>query len=108
MLKPVSKENNAPDVAQSPVIEVLFLCTGNYYRSRLAEELFNHYAAAQALSCRATSLGFTPHPERNPGTISIFTLKALSGRKIAPQAAERLPAAVQAKDFLTFRNIIAM
>jgi hypothetical protein len=24
---------------------VLFLCTGNYYRSRFAEELFNHRAA---------------------------------------------------------------
>jgi len=25
---------------------VLFLCTGNYYRSRFADELFNHKAAA--------------------------------------------------------------
>ena len=27
---------------------VLFLCTGNYYRSRFAEELFNHEADALA------------------------------------------------------------
>jgi len=36
---------------------VLFLCTGNYYRSRYAEELFNHLARAEGLSWRAISRG---------------------------------------------------
>jgi len=31
---------------------VLFLCTGNYYRSRFAEELFNHKVAAHGLAVR--------------------------------------------------------
>ena len=34
---------------------ILFLCTGNYYRSRLAEEYFNHLAAAKQLSTKAYS-----------------------------------------------------
>jgi protein-tyrosine-phosphatase len=34
---------------------VLFLCTGNYYRSRYAEELFNHLARAEGLGWRAFS-----------------------------------------------------
>ncbi len=34
---------------------LLFVCTGNYYRSRLAEELFNHSATERKLPWRAIS-----------------------------------------------------
>ena len=37
--------------------KILFLCTGNYYRSRLAEELFNHLAIKNDLPWRAWSEG---------------------------------------------------
>jgi protein-tyrosine-phosphatase len=36
---------------------VLFLCTGNYYRSRFAEALFNSVAGKMGLPCRASSRG---------------------------------------------------
>ena len=36
---------------------VLFLCTGNYYRSRFAEVLFNHLARERGLRWRAESRG---------------------------------------------------
>lgn len=36
---------------------LLFVCTGNYYRSRLAEILFNHYAVRSGLPWRAESRG---------------------------------------------------
>ncbi|MFZ4483175.1 MAG: low molecular weight phosphatase family protein [Chthoniobacterales bacterium] len=36
---------------------LLFICSGNYYRSRLAEILFNHQAAAQGLDWEADSRG---------------------------------------------------
>ena len=38
-----------------PMKRVLFLCTGNYYRSRYAEELFNHLARGENLPWRASS-----------------------------------------------------
>jgi protein-tyrosine phosphatase len=36
---------------------ILFLCTGNYYRSRFAEELFNHHAERAGLYWVAQSRG---------------------------------------------------
>lgn len=36
---------------------LLFVCSGNYYRSRLAELLFNHAAEAGGLAWRAESRG---------------------------------------------------
>ena len=36
---------------------ILFLCTGNYYRSRFAEELFNHHAERAGLDWVAQSRG---------------------------------------------------
>ncbi|MFX7063749.1 hypothetical protein ABTH87_19020, partial [Acinetobacter baumannii] len=37
--------------------KILFLCTGNYYRSRYAEEIFNHAARRKGLRWRAFSRG---------------------------------------------------
>ena len=46
------------DVKENAVKTVLFLCTGNYYRSRFAEELFNHEAGRAGLYWTAQSRGF--------------------------------------------------
>src|SRR3982750_496989 len=63
---------------------VLFLCTGNYYRSRFAEIVFNHHASAQRLDWRAASRGlareFGPW---NVGSISKYTIEALAARGIS-------------------------
>ncbi len=62
---------------------ILFLCTGNYYRSRFAEELFNHLAKQHGLDWTATSralaieLGIYNH-----GPISNHTRVALIEREI--------------------------
>ena len=44
-------------MANPIVVEILFICTGNYYRSRFAEALFNFHAEARALRWRAFSRG---------------------------------------------------
>jgi len=97
--------------AGKPSIEeptVLFLCTGNYYRSRFAEELFNHLAARRGLATRSVSLGFNPSPEYNPGSVSEHALRRLRSLGIRPAAASRLPAAVRREDFLRHPHCIAL
>lgn len=59
---------------------VLFICTGNYYRSRFAEAVFNHLAEAQELNWRAFSRGLATHFA--PGPISEHTEAALAQRGI--------------------------
>jgi protein-tyrosine phosphatase len=88
--------------------DVLFLCTGNYYRSRFAEEYFNHMADKQSLGCRAFSLGFQPSTAINPGTMSPYALRALQARGIQPVHASRPPTQVRPEDFLRHKCCIAL
>ena len=44
-------------MARREVRSVLFLCTGNYYRSRFAEIVFNSVAERMGLPWRASSRG---------------------------------------------------
>jgi protein-tyrosine phosphatase len=57
---------------------VLFICTGNYYRSRIAEILFNHYAERESISANAFSRGFRLNPDKNKGVISPHAVSYLS------------------------------
>jgi len=59
---------------------VLFICTGNYYRSRFAEAVFNHRARALGLPFRAFSRGLAVH--LIDGDLSSYTQEALEERGI--------------------------
>jgi protein-tyrosine phosphatase len=59
---------------------VLFICTGNFYRSRFAEAVFNYHASQQALPWKAVSRGLAIHWATGP--LSPFTAGALSVRRI--------------------------
>jgi protein-tyrosine phosphatase len=50
--------------AQETTRTILFVCTGNYYRSRFAEDYFNWQARNSTLPWRAISRGFQPKPGR--------------------------------------------
>ena len=64
---------------------MLFLCTGNYYRSRFAELLFNHLAKQRGLDWQATSRGLAlERGANNVGSISQHTLR------VWPRAVSRL------------------
>jgi protein-tyrosine phosphatase len=63
---------------------VLFLCTGNYYRSRFAEILFNALAEEGGLAWHAVSRGLaTERGLHNVGAISPQAVAGLAARGIA-------------------------
>jgi protein-tyrosine phosphatase len=88
---------------------ILFLCTGNYYRSRYAEELFNYHAKSRGLDWRASSRGLAERgsPE-NVGPMSCYALEALQAKAIVPLGAARYPQPCSVADFGQARLIIAL
>ena len=89
--------------------QVLFLCTGNYYRSRYAEELFNHLAKAEGLEWRAFSRGAAEKgsPD-NVGPMSRFSRDALEAKGIVVEGALRDPRPCSLADFDLARIVIAL
>jgi protein-tyrosine-phosphatase len=88
---------------------VLFLCSGNYYRSRMAEELFNHLARSAGSVWRAESRALRQELDgRNPGPMSVDAIKMLTQDRVEAVNGQRYPLAVKETDFLEFDRIIAM
>ena len=87
--------------------QVLFLCTGNYYRSRFAERLFNALAGPARLGWQAASRGLHPSPA-NIGPLSPDAASELARRGIAPEAAPRFPLQLQESDLRQADLIIAL
>jgi protein-tyrosine phosphatase len=65
----------------APFRRVLFLCSGNFYRSRYAEAVFNHHARAAGWPWRAFSRGLSTH--LIGGDLSTHTRRVLLRRGIA-------------------------
>jgi protein-tyrosine phosphatase len=88
---------------------ILFLCTGNYYRSRFAEILFNHLAKDGALGWSAFSRALAIElGTRNEGPISAHTRKACADREIAISEPIRFPQSVTEDDFVLAARVIAL
>ena len=67
---------------------VLFLCTGNYYRSRFAEILFNSVAGKMNLLWRASSRGLAlERGVNNVGPMAVTAIEALEARGLRAVAA---------------------
>jgi protein-tyrosine phosphatase len=86
---------------------VLFLCSGNFYRSRFAEILFNWHAEHRGLGWRAESRGLAIDG-RNPGPISRYTIASLAERGISWADYLRAPLAVTEFDFAAAERVIAV
>lgn len=86
---------------------ILFLCTGNYYRRRYAEILFNWRAKQSGLAWQADSRGLDPDP-LNPGPMSRDTMAALRKLGIPFDQHLRLPLLVTGADLATAHHIVAV
>lgn len=88
---------------------ILFLCTGNYYRSRFAEELFNHLATRNQLDWTATSRALAIELGiYNVGPISSHTREALAAGGIPLTEPVRHPIQCSEEDLATADRIIAL
>lgn len=88
---------------------LLFLCTGNYYRSRFCEEYFNHQARRHALAWRADSRGLAPDLTgfRNPGPLSPHARQALKELGVT-RGTSRDPLSARPADFVRAERHIAL
>lgn len=89
---------------------VLFLCTGNYYRSRFAEILFSSVATKMGLPWRASSRGLAlERGVNNVGPLAVAAVRALETRGIRAVAEiARFPIQVTTDNFDQADWIVAL
>jgi protein-tyrosine phosphatase len=91
------------------VKRLLFLCSGNYYRSRFAELLFNALAAEAGLDWRADSRGLVVGPElAGVGPIAPVVLESLAARRIRVSGEQRSPLRLQEWELEGVDRVIAL
>ncbi|MDG3583229.1 low molecular weight phosphatase family protein [Galbibacter pacificus] len=88
-------------------LRILFICTGNYYRSRFAEILFNELCQEEGIRFRAFSKGLRLS-SNNKGPISIHTKNYMEKLRIDISNQLRMPIPVTAEDFDYYHTVIAM
>lgn len=86
---------------------VLFVCSGNFYRSRFAELYFNARAEAAGLPWRAESRGFRLHPQ-NIGPISRHAVEGLKRLGLAPPSPIRSPCVLEQADLERAARVVAV
>lgn len=88
---------------------VLFLCTGNYYRSRYAEILFNNHARRHDLPWSADSRALAIELGAcNIGPVSQHVLAAIATRGIDCPTAARMPVACALDDLSNANIVVAL
>jgi protein-tyrosine phosphatase len=85
---------------------LLFLCTGNYYRSRIAEAVFNYLAIINSLNWRAQSRGFRPKSEQMG--LSPIAHDFLVEQKIQPDLTAPCPRQLTVPDLVASSIAIAL
>jgi predicted translation initiation factor SUI1 len=103
------KERTIP-MGQRQYKTVLFLCTGNYYRSRFAEVLFNSVAGRMGLPWLASSKGLALEQGVNHvGSMAVEAVTALKALGIrADYAVARFPAQLTTDDLEGADRVVAL
>jgi protein-tyrosine phosphatase len=90
-------------------VPILFLCTGNYYRSRFAEELWTHLEDRNPSGWHAESRGlFVDQGLANVGPISRYARHALAAAGVRLSEPVRAPRQVEREDFVACSPVVAM
>jgi protein-tyrosine phosphatase len=87
---------------------VLFLCTGNYYRSRFAAALFNHLAREHAPDWVAHSRGLKIGWPGNHGALSVHTEQRLTELDVPLDGCRHMPLQCRACDLEEASLVIAL
>jgi protein-tyrosine phosphatase len=89
---------------------VLFICTGNYYRSRFAESLFDALARERGIAWEATSRGTSVLTlgHYNVGPLCTFAWSALTARNVVVEDHPRAPIQLTSDDFTQADAIVAI
>ena len=88
---------------------LLFLCTGNYYRSRFAEILFNSLAPGCGLDWRADSRGLASDVTGlNVGPMARAAREMLMAKGIRCASMQRFPLTAAETDFTAADLVIAL
>lgn len=86
----------AIEKSSRPTKQILFVCTGNFYRSRFAEALFNEKAARTNSQWKAISRGLALVSSQHG--ISPFALHELKHRGVPAELCKGKPKAITQKD----------
>lgn len=86
--------------------KILFICTGNYYRSRFSEALINYHCACRGIAWSAFSRGLAIWMAEGP--ISPFTEAALKERNIDLSYTGTDRTTLQERDLKSADRIIAL
>ncbi len=102
-------ESVGTDFGSSVPSRILFICTGNYYRSRFAEILFNSLAEDAEPRWTAFSRGTAADQSLgNIGPISGHTVMGLEERGIVTDGTARFPEQLEELDLESADHIVAL
>ncbi len=88
--------------------QLLFICTGNYYRSRYAEMYFNDLASKSGTPWSASSRGLATEGSKNIGPIAPRVIVRLQQQGIMLDGQIRYPVQLTQADLQTSKRIIAL
>ena len=88
--------------------KLLFICTGNYYRSRFAEILFNSLAREAGLDWIAESRGIATELVADLAPISDDAIEGLEARGLGSARGYRRPEQLQESDLAAARLVVAI
>ena len=102
----LSASAGVSEAKAAPGKQVLFVCTGNFYRSRFAEALFNEKAREAHLEWRAASRGLRLVPSQHG--ISSVAQQELIKRRVPRELWSGVPQSLTAEDLIKSDCIVLM